>query len=46
MLYLQAGVHFQKVEVSVLVDQELDGAGAFVVAGQSRFDCSLTHGLS
>src|SRR5438876_731272 len=30
MLDLQAGVHFQEVEVGILVDQELDGAQTLV----------------
>ena len=46
VLHLQAGVHFQEVEVPMFVDQELDGAGAFVVTGQRRFHCGLAHGLS
>lgn len=31
MLHLDAGVHLHEVELLVLVEQELDGAGAFVV---------------
>ena len=46
MLHLQAGVHFQKVEVPVLVHEELDSAGAFVIAGQRCFDRCFTHGLA
>ena len=40
MLHLQAGIHFEEIEVTVLVHQELDGARAAVV---HRLGCG--HGL-
>ena len=33
MLHLQARVHLEEVEVAILVDQELDGAGVVVTGG-------------
>lgn len=44
MLDLQAGIHFEEVEVAVFVDQEFHGAGTFVVAGQGGFDGGVAHG--
>ena len=46
VLYLQAGVHFQEVEIAVFVNQELHGTGAFVTAGQGRFDGGFAHGFA
>src|SRR5688572_5153073 len=43
VLYLDTGVHLHKVEVTVLIYQELDSAHAFVVDGRSCLDCGLAH---
>ena len=39
MFHLDAGVHFQKVEVQVLVDDELHGASVFVAYALAEFHC-------
>ena len=46
VFHLQAGVHFQEVEVAVFVDQEFHSAGAFVAAGQGGFDGRFSHGFA
>ena len=43
MLDLQAGVHFQEVEVAILVDDELDRTGAAVADGLGQGDRLLAH---
>ena len=52
MLNLESGVHFQKVEVFVLVHEELDSASRVISAGLSKLDglgphfmsCHFVHG--
>ena len=46
MLHLQAGVHFQEVEIAVLVDEELDRTSTFIATGQRRLHGSFAHGLA
>ena len=46
MLDLQAGVHFEKVEVAILVEEKLDRAGADIVAGARSEDGGGAHGLA
>ncbi len=43
VLHLQAGVHFQKVELAVRAEQELHGAGAHVIAGLGGVHRRLAH---
>ncbi len=43
MLYLQARVHFHKVEIAVVRIQELDGTGSFVADGTSQVTRRLVH---
>ena len=43
MLDLHAGIHLHEVEVSVLVQQEFDGAGVVVTDGLRRVDRGLAH---
>src|SRR5690606_18648629 len=43
VFYLQTGVHFQEVEVFVLIHQELHGAGTDIVAGFGGLYGSFTH---
>src|SRR5690606_29770355 len=43
MLYLYTGVHFHKVEVAMLIYQELDGTHAFVTNSRRRFLGSFAH---
>ena len=43
MLHLDAGVHLHEVELLVLVEQELDGASAFVVDRFGRRDRCRAH---
>ena len=49
MLYLQAGIHFHKIEI-VAIEQKLNGAGAHIVNGFGRgkgtFAHLLTHGIA
>ena len=44
MLDLEAGVHFEKIEVVVLID-ELDGSGVDVAAGPGHLHGRGTHGV-
>ena len=46
MLDLQTGVHLEEVELAVLVDDELDGAGALVLDGLGERDSLLAHRLA
>ena len=46
MLHLHARVHLEEVEVVVLVDEELAGAGADVAHGLGRGDRRLAHALA
>ena len=41
--YLDAGIHFEKVVVARVIDEELHGAGVFVVDGFGEFDGGLAH---
>ena len=43
MLHLQARVHFEEVEVLLLIDQEFDGAGIGVVGRLRDFDGNFAH---
>ena len=43
MLDLDAGVHFEEVEVALGVDQEFDRAGVGVVDGLGGLDRDFTH---
>ncbi|MNZ73391.1 hypothetical protein D3C78_918020 [compost metagenome] len=43
---LQAGVHLQEIELPTGVEQKLDGTGAHVMDGASRFQCRLAHRLT
>ncbi len=43
MFHLQAGVHFEEIEVAIRIDHELHGARALIVAGPSDFDGHLAH---
>lgn len=43
VLHLQAGVHLEKVEVAVGIDQELDGAGVGVAHGARQPQRRLAH---
>src|SRR5262245_432192 len=43
MLYLDTGVHFHEIEVAVVIDQELDGAGICVADFLGQFDRGRTH---
>ena len=40
---LDAGIHFEKVVVARVIDEELHGAGVFVVDGFGEFDGGLAH---
>ena len=46
MFYLQTGIHFQEVEIAVLVDQELNRTGSFVMHSLCRSHSCLTHFLT
>ena len=46
MLHLQTGVHFQKVEVPIRIDDEFHGARRRVVHGPGQGDRLLAHGLA
>ena len=46
MLDLQPGVHLEEIEVAVLVDDELDRAGALVVDGLGQRHGLLAHRLA
>ena len=46
VLDLQSGIHFEEIEVLVLVDDELDRAGALVVDGLGQRHRLLAHGLA
>ena len=46
MLYLQTSIHFEEIEITMLVDEELDGSGAFIMNSLSRSYRSLTHLLT
>jgi len=41
MLDLEAGIHFEKVEVTIGVEEELDGAGIRVTSGLRHRDCGI-----
>ena len=43
MFHLQARVHLEEVEVALLVNQELDGAGVGVVGGLRDPDGDFAH---
>ena len=43
MFDLQAGIHFQEIEIAVCVGEEFDGAGVAVAGGFGRLDRRLTH---
>jgi hypothetical protein len=43
MLDLQPGVHFQKVEIAILVDEELDRTGADIPASLGGRDRRRAH---
>ena len=40
---LDAGIHFEEVVVARVIDEELHGAGVFVVDGFGEFDGGLAH---
>ena len=46
MLDLQPRVHLEEVEIAILVDDELDGAGAVVADGLCQRDRLLAHRLA
>src|SRR5205823_2670137 len=46
VLYLDARVHFEEVEVALRVDEELDRTGAHVVDGLGRLHGDLAHRLA
>ena len=43
VFYLQPGIHLQKIERVVAVEQKLNGAGAAVVYCLCGFDCGRSH---
>ncbi|CLQ55313.1 Uncharacterised protein [Mycobacterium tuberculosis] len=46
MLHLQAGVHFEEVEVALAIDDEFHRAGGEVTNGFRKRDGLFTHGLA
>ncbi|MCY1238915.1 hypothetical protein D9M72_516760 [compost metagenome] len=46
MLHLQAGVHFEEVEVALAVDDEFHGPGRMVADGLGECDRLFAHGLA
>lgn len=44
VLNLNTGVHLHEVETTVLVEEELDGAGVLVARGSNRLDGRDAHG--
>ena len=46
VFHLNAGVHLHEVEVQVVIDEVLDGAGIVVSDGLTETDRSLTHSLA
>ena len=46
MLYLDPGIHFHKIKVSIFLQKKFDGARIFIVRGLRRPDGSLSHFLS
>lgn len=45
VLHLNSGVHFDKVEVPLLIHHKLDGAGVFIAGSPGSGDRGLAHGL-
>src|SRR5688572_15713350 len=43
MFDLEAGIHFDEVEATVLIEQEFDGPGVIIVDGSGDRDRGLTH---
>jgi len=43
VFHLNAGVHLHEVEVAILIDEEFDGAYAFVVDGRTGGNCGGAH---
>lgn len=46
VFYLDAGIHFHEIEVAVFVEEEFDGAEAFVADGFACFDSGFAHLLA
>ena len=46
MLDLKARVHFEEIEIAVLVDDEFDSTSAFVIHGLRQSDSLLAHRLA
>src|SRR5687767_562918 len=46
MFYLDTGIHFHEIEIAMLVDQEFDGAYAFIINSRCRFNSSFAHSLT
>jgi len=46
MLYLDPCVHFHEEELAMLVHEELDGAGTFIVDGLRALHGGFTHTLT
>src|SRR5215469_15616417 len=43
VLHLKPSIHFQKVEVAGLIDEEFNGAGVKIAGGPGDAHCSLAH---
>ena len=46
VFYLQAGIDFHEVEITLRADDEFDGAGVDVIDGAGGFDRGLAHALA
>ena len=46
MLHLDAGIHLHEIEITVGIEQKLDGAGPLVTNGASRSDGRFPHALA
>src|SRR5690606_37284387 len=43
MFHLEPGIHFQKIEIKLLVNNELDRSNTRVLTGFYESECTLTH---